>query len=177
MQLQQLPRNKNMGHTSSVIDHTDSAVATADPDDTPVSPVRVLVVEDSTDAALSLDMLLTIGGYNVQVRRTGQEGLDAIFAFHPHIAILDIGLPGLNGWEIATRVTEKLGDRKPVMIAVTGYGQEEDRRRSQEAGFTYHFVKPVPPVKLLSLLHTIAARLHAQEEAASSSQEEVDPSH
>ena len=159
--------------TGSIIDHTDGAVATAESDDASASPVRVLVVEDSTDAALSLDMLLTIGGYNVQVRRTGPEGLDAVFAFHPHIAIMDIGLPGLNGWEVATRISKQLGDRKPVMIAVTGYGQEEDRHRSQEAGFTYHFVKPVPPVKLLTLLHTIAARLHPHEETNGSSREKA----
>jgi DNA-binding response OmpR family regulator len=129
----------------------------------PQQPLRVLVVEDLADAAMSLDMLLTLSGYKVNVQRTGVDGLEAALTFRPDIALLDIGLPGLDGWQVAARLREQLGVETPVLIALTGYGTEEDRRKSLAAGFAHHVVKPAAPQELLALLDKIATQLRGRQ--------------
>jgi signal transduction histidine kinase len=108
-------------------------------------PLRILVVDDNRDAATMLAMLLDVGGHETHVVYDGLAAVDAVTTFDPDVVLLDIGLPGLNGYEAARRIRELHGGtvRRPVLMALTGWGQDEDRRRSQEAGFDAHLVKPV----------------------------------
>jgi signal transduction histidine kinase len=113
---------------------------------------RLLVVDDNEDAAQTLAALLTIAGHQVRVVHDGLAALEAADSYHPEAILLDIGLPGMSGHEVARQLRERTGPERPLLIALTGYGQEEDRRRSLEAGFDCHLVKPVDPPELLRLL-------------------------
>jgi two-component system CheB/CheR fusion protein len=112
---------------------------------------RVLVVDDNVDTAESMVLLLRLRGHEVQVAFSGPAALEAAAAFEPEIVLLDIGLPGLDGYEVARSLRQ---DRKAklVLVALTGYGQEEDRRLAREAGFDYHLTKPVDPAVIYELL-------------------------
>jgi PAS domain S-box-containing protein len=117
-----------------------------------VPPRRILVVDDNLDAADTLVMMLRLDGHEVQAVYRGQDALEKIGSFRPQIVLLDIGLPELNGYEIARRI-RSLPDGKHVrLIALTGYGQDEDRARAVEAGFDDHLVKPVESAVLQSHL-------------------------
>lgn len=111
--------------------------------------VRVLVVEDNEDSAESLRRLLYHSGYEVAVAFTGQDGLRAARHTNPDVVLCDIGLPDTNGFVVAAALREDPQTRSMRLIAVTAYGQEEDRRRAREAGFDLHLVKPVDPEVLL----------------------------
>jgi len=111
--------------------------------------LRVLVVEDNRDAAETLRLLLVACGYEVHVAYTGPEGVQAAGSTSPDIVLCDIGLPGLDGFGVAAALRQSPTTARARLIAVTGYGQEEDRRRALEAGFDVHLVKPVDPEKLL----------------------------
>ena len=113
---------------------------------------RILVVDDNKDAADSLSMMLRITGMEVRTAYDGLEAVEVAAAFNPDVVLLDIGLPKLNGYEAARRIREQPWGKDMVLVAVTGWGQEEDRRRSQEAGFNGHMVKPVDPAALQQLL-------------------------
>jgi PAS domain S-box-containing protein len=115
-------------------------------------PRRVLVVDDNRDGADSLAMILRLLGNEVRVAYDGAEAVRAAEAFRPDVILLDIGLPKLNGHETARRIRREPWGGRVVLIAVTGWGHEEDRRRSQEAGFDFHLVKPVDPYALMKLL-------------------------
>ncbi len=125
-------------------------------------PGRVLVVDDNTDAAESLAMLLGISGHEVRVVHNGPDALEAAEDFHPEVVLLDIGLPGLDGYGVARRLRERPATRDVLLIAVSGYGQEEDRRRSREAGFDYHLIKPVDFADLQQLIPALRARPGAE---------------
>ena len=117
------------------------------------APHRVLVVDDNTDAADSLAMLLEAIGNDVRVAYDGEEAVDKAIEFSPQIVLLDIGLPKMHGYDVAKRIrAEKGGD--VLLVAVTGWGNEEDRRRTREAGFDYHFTKPVDPEDLVRVVGT-----------------------
>jgi CheY-like chemotaxis protein len=107
---------------------------------------RVLVVDDSRDAATSLARLL-VRHWNQEVRTAhdGHEALELAREFGPEMILLDIGLPGLDGYEVARRLRQREAHGETLLVALTGYGQDEDRRKSQEAGFDMHLVKPVEP--------------------------------
>ena len=105
-------------------------------------PARVLVVDDNVDAAESLAMLLQSDGHTVSVAHNGVDAVERAEAWRPDIAVLDVGLPGMNGYEVAS-VLRQRGEACPELIAVTGYGQAADTKRALEAGFRYHLVKPV----------------------------------
>jgi PAS domain S-box-containing protein len=113
---------------------------------------RILVVDDNVDAAESLALLLQIGGHEVRTAHDGPAVLSLAKTYLPEIIFLDIGLPGMDGYEIARRLRQQGETARALLVAVTGYGQEEDRRRSQEAGFDHHLTKPVNPQDLQSLL-------------------------
>ncbi len=113
---------------------------------------RVLVVDDNTDAAESIAMLLRLWGHRVRVAYTGPEALRAAEEYQPDVAFLDIGLPGMDGYEVARRLRQQPTFQRTVLAAVTGYGQEDDRRRSAEAGFNHHLTKPVAPEALQKIL-------------------------
>jgi CheY-like chemotaxis protein len=109
----------------------------------PSSTLRVLVVDDNVDAADALAELLRLSGHDVRLAYDGPSAVEAALTFHPAAVVLDLGLPGLNGFEVARHLREHPKTRDAMLIAVSGYGQEEDRRRSKEAGFEKHFVKPL----------------------------------
>jgi signal transduction histidine kinase len=105
---------------------------------------RVLIAEDNADAAEMMEMMLQFKGYDVRVARTGTDAVAIAATFEPHIAFLDIGMPLMDGYEAARRIREILGARV-VLVALTGWGQDEDKRRSREAGFDHHLTKPPEP--------------------------------
>jgi CheY-like chemotaxis protein len=114
----------------------------------------ILIVEDNADARDALRVLLELEGHAVEAVEEGQQALEIARAKDPDIALVDIGLPGIDGYEVARRVRARDG-RRPVLIALTGYGQPEDRRRASEAGFDDLLVKPVDPTALAALLATL----------------------
>jgi PAS domain S-box-containing protein len=120
-----------------------------------VPHLRVLVVDDNVDTAQSLAMLLKLYGHEVWPVHTGPKALEVAQAEQPDVILLDIGLPGMDGYEVARHLREQQGMDKVRLIAMTGYGQEADRQRSQGAGFDHHLVKPVDPAKLQELLGTL----------------------
>lgn len=125
----------------------------------PLATRRILLVDDNRDAADSLAMLLRMMGHDVHTAHDGMAALSAVTTFGPEVVLLDIGLPVLNGYEVARRIREQPGGSDIELIAVTGWGQEEDRRRSREAGFDYHITKPVELGELQKLLAAPPARL------------------
>ena len=104
---------------------------------------RLLVVDDNADAAGSFATLLRVLGNDVRTAASGPEALRIAKEYRPEIVLLDIGLPGMNGYEVARALRRDLGDGKTVIVAVSGYGASQDRQRSAEAGIDAHFVKPV----------------------------------
>jgi len=119
----------------------------------PVVPRRrILIVDDNEDGATSLSMLLNLVGHQTFTANDGHEALSAFERIRPDVALLDIGLPGINGFEVARRIRELPFGREAVLIAVTGWGQEDDRSRSRAAGFDAHLVKPVNHEELTKLL-------------------------
>ncbi|HEY7154798.1 MAG TPA: ATP-binding protein, partial [Gemmataceae bacterium] len=118
----------------------------------PAACRRILVVDDNRDSAASLAMLLKVMGNETQTAHNGLEALDMATAFRPDVVMLDIGMPGLNGYATAHRIRQEPWGKDAVLVALTGWGQEDDRRRSQEAGFDLHLVKPVEPAALEQLL-------------------------
>lgn len=115
---------------------------------------RILVVDDNIDAANSLAMLLELDGHATRVAHCGNDALRAVREFAPHVALLDIGLPDISGYEVARKVRAMTDlPSMPRLIALTGWGSEEDRRQAAEAGFDAHLVKPVDPAGLGSLLN------------------------
>ena len=114
--------------------------------------LRILVVEDNRDAANSLRMLLELHSYEVTVAYSGPDGVKAAQQWQPDVVLCDIGLPGLDGYGVARRLRQNPSTAKARLIAVTGYGAEDDRRRSQEVGFDAHLVKPVDPAALQGVL-------------------------
>jgi CheY-like chemotaxis protein len=107
--------------------------------------LRILLVDDNVDAAESLGLLLQIRGHEVRTAPDGVAGLEVAASFRPDVALLDLGMPKLNGYDLARRLRGEAWGKGMVLIALTGWGQEDDRRRTQEAGFDHHLVKPVDP--------------------------------
>jgi signal transduction histidine kinase len=133
-----------------------AALTTVRPEAPPrISPAsRVLVIEDSLDAAASLEMLLCMRGHDVRVAHTGTAGVAAARAWTPDVVLCDIGLPELDGYGVARELRQDPTTARVRLLALTGYGTEEDRCRSREAGFDQHLVKPVDPKILLDQLAT-----------------------
>jgi CheY-like chemotaxis protein len=118
----------------------------------PSSGRRLLVVDDNRDAAVSLSMLLRLQGHEVRVAHDGPTALKTAASFRPEMMFLDIGMPGMDGFEVARRVRTTPGLEATVLTALTGWGQKEDRRRTAEAGFNHHLVKPPDPEALAGVL-------------------------
>jgi CheY-like chemotaxis protein/two-component sensor histidine kinase len=116
---------------------------------------RILIVDDNVDAADSLAMLLEITGNKTYMAHDGVEAVEAIEEHRPEVVLLDIGLPRLTGHEVCRQVRQQPWGKDIMMIALTGWGQEDDRRQSEEAGFNGHLVKPVDYDKLLELLSSL----------------------
>jgi signal transduction histidine kinase/CheY-like chemotaxis protein len=122
------------------------------------APRRILVADDNADSAESLALLLTLRGSEVRTARDGWEAVEAAAAFGPDVVLLDIGMPRLNGYEAARKIREQSRGEWMVLIALTGWGQNEDRQRSTEAGFDFHLVKPVDFAALEQLLASLEGR-------------------
>jgi PAS domain S-box-containing protein len=125
---------------------------------TVLSARRVLVVDDNRDAAESLGMLLRLLGAEVHVVCSGPDAFEALATYQPSVVLLDIGMPGMDGYEVARRIRQEPEYRGVTLIALTGWGQEEDRRRTQDAGFDYHLTKPAELTTLQTLLVSLAGR-------------------
>jgi PAS domain S-box-containing protein len=123
-----------------------------------LTPKRVLVVDDNRDAAESLGMLLTMLGATVHVSYSGADALQALATHKPSVVLLDIGMPEMDGYEVARRIREQPDFRDVTLIALTGWGQEKDRRRSRRAGFDFHLTKPANVDALETLLVSLEGR-------------------
>ena len=113
--------------------------------------MKILVVDDNHDTTTTAAMLLETFGHDVRTANDGPAALEVARSFRPQVIILDIGLPGMSGYEVAQSLRQE-GFANATIVAVSGYGQEDDRRRSLEAGFDHHFVKPIDYVQLLDVL-------------------------
>jgi CheY-like chemotaxis protein len=113
-----------------------------------------LVVDDNVDAAISVERLLKNWGHDVQTAFNGPQAIEKARAFRPHIVLLDIGMPGMSGYEVAKQLRTEHDFESLIITALTGYGQAEDRRRSREAGFNHHLTKPPDPDLLAALLES-----------------------
>jgi CheY-like chemotaxis protein len=118
----------------------------------PPEPRRVLLIEDNTDSANSLRTLLEMAGHCVEAADNGSEGVARARAFHPDVVLCDLGLPGLSGYDVARALRADPETSRARLVALTGYGRDEDRRRSHAAGFDDHLVKPIDPDVLERLL-------------------------
>jgi two-component system CheB/CheR fusion protein len=124
----------------------------------PLMPWRILVVDDNKDSADSLAMLLRLVGNEVRTVYDGRQVLTAASAYRPDLVLLDIGLPGMDGYEVARQLRSEPGLEKTTLAALTGYGGEEERQRAQLAGFARHMVKPVSLDALQELLNSLPTR-------------------
>ena len=121
----------------------------------PGKRIRVLVVDDNVDAAETLAELLGLSGYEVAVAHDCPQALSQADAFRPDVALLDIGLPVVDGYAVAERIRELLGESSPVFAALTGFSQDGNRTRSHAAGFRHHFVKPIDIDDLLAFVESL----------------------
>ena len=154
-------RSDGLGHGSEFVVRLPAALAvlpdgraTADDKNAMHAQVRrrILVADDNEDSVSMMEMLLSDCGHDVRTANDGLEAVRQADEFEPDVIILDIGMPRLNGYEVCRRIRALPALEKAVMIALSGWGQEEDKRRSEEAGFHYHVVKPVDPSALMQLL-------------------------
>jgi two-component system CheB/CheR fusion protein len=136
----------------------DSAIQTVDtpeqpgPDSRPANKLRILVADDNEDGREMLKYLLAHDGHDVRTAEDGLRAVEIAIAFDPDLVVLDIGMPGLNGYEVAQRLRSSGTGRRPLLVALSGLGQAEDRARSAEAGFDHHFTKPVDINALLAVV-------------------------
>jgi CheY-like chemotaxis protein len=135
--------------------------APARPKEKPANPRRrkVLVVDDNRDGARSLALVLEMGGHDVSVAYSGLSALELGEATHPDVCIIDIGMPDLNGYETARRMRGKEWGKRALLLALTGWGQQDDKARAREAGFDRHFTKPVDPSELEQALDAFSKQL------------------
>ncbi len=133
---------------------TSNQPAAPAPVPTPTKKHRVLIADDNRDAAESLAMLLEMDGHTVTVVHDGRQALSSIESSRPDVALLDIGMPEIDGYEVARRVRGDTRNRQILLIAITGWGQESDKARASAAGFDLHFTKPVEPQSLIELLRS-----------------------
>jgi CheY-like chemotaxis protein len=143
-----LPVAGEVRHTPGAerLDRDPAALSTA---------LRILIVDDNRDSAESLGLLLRLTGNDIRTAHDGVEACEAASRFCPDVAVLDIGLPRMNGYEVARRIRRESWGKSMVLIAVTGWGQESDKHSAHEAGFDRHMVKPVDPAAFLRLLASI----------------------
>ena len=119
----------------------------------PLPSRRILIVDDSRDGGESLAMLLRVLGAEVALAHSGRTALECVETFKPDVVLLDIGMPGMDGYEVARRIRANPANRHISLIALTGWGQDEDRKRSVAAGFNHHLVKPADIEQLRQLLN------------------------
>jgi CheY-like chemotaxis protein len=145
--------------TRASLGHDERAEPPVEPVPTTQDHVRILVVDDNEDAANMVAAALKFKGYQTRIAYDGLAALNTATIFKPHVAVLDLGLPVLDGYELAARLRELPGMAAVSLIAVTGYGQPSDRQRTQDAGFAHHVVKPVDLDTLDSILASVTSHL------------------
>lgn len=157
--------SEGLGHGSEFIVRLPIAVTDAALDDShdpdvvaSLQSIRILVVDDNRDSASTLEMLLRLQKNETRLAYDGEEAIAIAEEFRPDVLLLDIGLPKLNGYEVARRIRTMPWGRQMILVALTGWGQEEDRRKSKDAGFDGHIVKPVDHIELKALLTELMAR-------------------
>lgn len=122
---------------------------------------RILVIEDNADSAESMQMLLEILGHQVAIAHSGGQGVELARGFHPDVILCDLGLPGdMDGYDVARALRDDPSVTGALLVALTGFGAEEDRRRAATAGFDLHMTKPVSPEHLEKLLSGVPARIN-----------------
>jgi PAS domain S-box-containing protein len=121
-------------------------------------PLRVLVADDNRDSAASCAALLESSGHEMSIAHSGSEAFELACSVEPDALLLDVGMPGLNGYQLAQRIRGTGWGRAATLIAITGWGQEQDKRRAREAGFDHHLTKPIDPSSLEGLLQGVAPR-------------------
>lgn len=126
-------------------------------DEHPTSRLRLLVVDDNRDSVDGLSTLLRLMGNDVHVAYDGDEAVTVAHSSRPDVVLLDVGLPLRNGYDVARLIRSESWGREVVLIALTGWGQEQHRKRSREAGFDHHLVKPVDPKLLMTLISELSA--------------------
>jgi CheY-like chemotaxis protein len=117
-----------------------------------VAGLRILIAEDNADCAVSMALLLRMYGHDVKIAADGPTALEKARTDKPDVVLLDIGLPGMSGYDVARQLSDHRPCKTPLLVAITGYGREEDERHSAEAGIDMHLVKPVDPERLRSIL-------------------------
>lgn len=122
-----------------------------------MADLRVMVVDDNEDARITLGWMLRLGGCEVLELGSGAEALEQAPSFGPDIAVLDLGMPEMDGMTLARRLRETMGERAPSLIALTGFGQPADRTRARQAGFDAYLVKPVGPEELERTIERLRA--------------------
>jgi CheY-like chemotaxis protein len=123
--------------------------------------LRILIVEDEPDTADTMAILLCLWGHRAQIALDGPSALHAALLRPPDVVLLDLGLPGMDGWQVAEQLSDQAGRERPFLIAITGYGQQADHRRSREAGIDLHLLKPVEPDFLQRVLERLQIRLRS----------------
>ena len=152
--------SRGRGYGSEFTVRLPALVARAEPEPGAVGPAdssaaprrRVLIVEDNADAREGLRMLLTLAGHEVETSEDAADGLEKLRTFQPEVALIDIGLPGVDGYALARMARQTTETRATYLVALTGYGQAEDRQKALAAGFDTHMTKPVDPAKLCAFL-------------------------
>jgi CheY-like chemotaxis protein len=151
-------RSEGLGTGSEFLVRLPLVGVAADEAEAPAAPRaaasrhRVLVVDDNADAAATLRMVLELQGHEARAVFSGQAALDTLAEFDAEIVLLDLGMPGMDGFEVAKRIRALPAGRDVLLVALTGWGQDEDRRRTAEAGFDEHLTKPVDAERLAALL-------------------------
>jgi CheY-like chemotaxis protein len=141
----------------TVVQQAEASVPRAD------AALRVLVVDDNEDAVVSQSLIMRLDGNDVRTACDGDEAERVADAFRPHVVLLDIGMPGRNGYEVARRIRAEPWGKDMLLVALTGWGQEQDRQRSKQAGFDAHLVKPVNHAELSQLLASFRRALETTE--------------
>jgi CheY-like chemotaxis protein len=126
----------------------------------PAKRLRILVVEDNTDTAHAMSEVLELWDHEVRLAYDGPGAIDVALAYQPEVILLDIGLPGMDGYQVAQVLRQDRRFTTTLMVAITGYGQPDDIRKSQEAGINYHFTKPINLGALQDLLEGTVQLLH-----------------
>ena len=148
---------ENLGHAPSPPATHHSPLATSS---SPLAtPLRVLIVDDNVDTVSSFSMLLRASGHDVRTAHDGFAAIEAALDYRPDAMLLDIGLPGLNGYEVAKRIRQHPEFLHVTLIALTGYGQDSDRQTSLQAGFNHHLVKPARLEQLQKILASISEKV------------------
>jgi CheY-like chemotaxis protein len=132
-----------------------AADETAPPEEIAPLGLRVLLVDDNRDVAHSTAVLLRAAGCSVDLAYDGEEAIGAVKALHPDVVLLDLGLPKMDGYQVAEQIRADRSNGGSLIIALSGYGQDEHRLRSKRAGFDYHIVKPIEPTALTGLLASL----------------------